>query len=134
MDKIPDLRAACGDGNSDAEYWYFLWVHHIHLFLGFFYGQSVPERAATLIHECRHGTGGRVYDANFPRGSAMGEGQPGADSSWTFRGAWMFEALYLWWYYADGRNASLPLREHARQTAQFYFDNCFARHPGFVIH
>jgi hypothetical protein len=134
MDQLPDLRASCGDGNDDAEYWYFLWIHHVYLFLGFFYNESVPERAATLLHECRHiGGQDRTHDANFPNGSIYGEGTSGADSSWDFHGSWMFEALYLWWYYADGRNTNLALRERARQVAQEVIDNCFATHPGFTI-
>jgi hypothetical protein len=132
-DLINDLRPYCGDGSANARAWdYWIFGTDIDLYLGFFYGLDVPGRAGTLIHECRH-LGGKGHDANFPAGSAFPAGRSGADSSWNYRGAWMFDALYLWWFYADGRRTTRALREAAKQRAQMIIDNAFATHPGFTI-
>jgi hypothetical protein len=89
-------------------------------------------RASTLVHESRH-LGGKGHNANFPKGSIYGEGKSGADSSWGYEGAWMFEVLYLWWFYADGRRTTQALKDRAKQEANLYIDNAFATHPGFTI-
>jgi hypothetical protein len=85
-----------------------------------------------LIHESRH-QGGKPHDANFPSGSVFGSGKSGADSSWDYEGAWMYGALYLWWYYAEGARTTSALRERARQRGNLVIDNAFATHPGFSI-
>ena len=89
-------------------------------------------RAETLLHEARH-RGGKSHDATFPAGSVFGEGKSGADSTWGYEGAWMYGALYLWWFYADGRRTTTALRQAARQRANLVIDNAFATHPGFTI-
>lgn len=76
--------------------------------------------------------GGRSHNANFPAGSVFGEGS-GADSNWDYEGAWMYEALYLWWFYADGRRTPPALRQRAKEIAQLIIDNAFATHPGIII-
>ena len=83
------------------------------------------------MHESRH-EGGRPHDANFPAWSAFPAGG-GADSTWGNEGAWMYGALYLWWFYAAGARTTPALREAARVRAQFVIDNAFATHPGYVI-
>jgi hypothetical protein len=45
----------------------------------------------------------------------------------------MYGALYLWWFYADGRRTTWALRQAARQRANLVIDNAFATHPGFTI-
>ena len=62
--------------------------------LPFFYQRDVVGRAATLVHESRH-FGGKSHDANFRSWSAFPVGKSGADSSWDYQGAWMFDVLYL---------------------------------------
>ena len=64
---------------------------------------------------------------------AMGFNVPADDSSWGYEGAWMYGALYLWWFYADGRRTTTALRRAARQRANLVIDNAFATHPGFTI-
>jgi hypothetical protein len=98
----------------------------------FFYGEDVVQRAGTLIHESRH-LGGKPHDANFRAGTVFPAGMRGADSSWGYEGAWMYHALYLWWFYHDGRRTTNALRESARQTANLIIDNAFVTHPGFTI-
>ncbi|MGH9879441.1 MAG: hypothetical protein ACRD5H_17560 [Nitrososphaerales archaeon] len=131
--QIDDLEAKCGDGSAIAaaiQGWFV--DDRVELYLGFFYNKNVPGRAETLIHEARH-MGGKSHDANFPSGSVFGAGKSGADSSWGYHGAWMYGALYLWWFYADGRRTTWALRQSAKQRAQLVIDNAFATHPGFTI-
>jgi hypothetical protein len=45
----------------------------------------------------------------------------------------MYETLYLWWFYADGRRSTTALKDRARQEARVYLNNAFATHPGFDI-
>ena len=94
--------------------------------------QLRANRAETLIHESRH-QGGKPHDANFPAGSVFGAGKSEADSSWGYEGAWMYGALYLWWYYAEGARTTSALRECARQRGNLVIDNAFATHPGYSL-
>lgn len=123
-----DLRALCGDGSAIAA----SFGGRIELYLGCFYSEDVPGRVETLLHESRH-EGGKPHDATFPSWSAFPVGASGADSSWEYEGAWMYGALYLWWFYAAGARTTPALRDAARQRAQFVIDNAFATHPGYVI-
>jgi hypothetical protein len=45
----------------------------------------------------------------------------------------MFGALYLWWFYADGRRTTNALRQAAKQRGNLIINNAFATHPGFNI-
>ena len=131
--QIDDLRSKCGDGSAIAAAFSGFFVDdRVELYLGFFYNKNVPGRAETLIHESRH-MGGKSHNANFPSGSVFGAGKSGADSSWEYHGAWMYGALYLWWFYADGRRTTGALRQSAKQRANLVIDNAFATHPGFTI-
>lgn len=111
--------------------WYVFFTK-VELYLPFFYSRDVPSRASTLVHESRH-IGGKPHDAYFPRGSSFGMGSWGADSSWDYKGAWMFDALYLWWFYAAGQRTTSAIRQLAKQRGNVLIDNCFATHPGFNI-
>jgi len=126
--QIDDLRSLCGDGTAIAS----AGSGRIEVYLGFFYTKDCPGRAETLVHESRH-LGGKSHNANFPTGSVFGAGKSGADSTWGYQGAWMYGALYLWWFYADGRRTTWALRQAARQRANVVIDNAFATHPGFTI-
>ncbi len=111
---------------------------HVDLFLWFFYpldgsgNADVVARAGTLVHESRH-IGDKPHDAQFPRGSVYGAGKDGADSSWDYQGAWMYHALYLWWFYAAGTRTTLALRQSAKQNANVILTNAFANSPGFLV-
>ncbi|MCA1623239.1 MAG: hypothetical protein LC768_11560 [Acidobacteria bacterium] len=130
---IDDLRSKCGDGSAIATAFSGVFVNdRVELYLGFFYAESVVERAATLLHEARH-MGGKSHNADFPAGSIYGEGNSGADSSWDYQGAWMYGVLYLWWFYAAGARTTSAMRERARQIGNRDIDNAFAKHPGFSI-
>ena len=92
----------------------------------------LPERASTLVHEARH-MGGKDHNANFPAGSVFGAGNSGADSNWEYEGAWMYETLYLWWFFAAGARTTTAMKQRARQVGNVIIDNAFATHPGFNI-
>jgi hypothetical protein len=126
--QIDSLRSRCGDGTLIGE----AGGSNVDLFLGFWYEYNAVSRAAILLHEARH-IGGKPHDARFPAGSVYGEGMSGADSTWGYEGAWMYETLYLWWFYADGRRTTQALRDRARLEGNVNIDNAFATHPGFNI-
>ncbi|MGX5187137.1 hypothetical protein ACWKT5_31370 [Streptomyces avermitilis] len=127
-ENIRNLRSKCGDGTFVA----FTSGNLVELYLGMWYGQAVPERASTFVHEARH-AGGKDHNDKFPSGSVFGAGQPGADSDWNYEGAWMYETLYLWWYFAAGTPTTPAMRERARQMGNLYLDNAFAVRPPFRI-
>lgn len=130
--QIDDLRSKCGDGSDIARTWSGFWVNDkVELYMGFFYNRDVVERAGVLVHESRH-EGGKSHNARFPSGSIYGTGDQ-ADSSWKYKGAWMYHALYLWWFYAAGTRTTPALRQSARQRGNLIIDNAFATHPGFNI-
>lgn len=129
---INDLISKCGDGSAIAASFSGCFVDdRVELYLGYWYDQSVPVRASTLLHEARH-QGGKPHNANLPSGSAYGSG-PYADSSWGYEGAWMYEALYLWWFYAAGARTTSAMKSLARQEGNIIIDNAFATHPGYSI-
>lgn len=125
---IDDLRSKCGDGSAIAR----ASGDTVEVYLGFFYTKDVPGRAETLIHESRH-VGGKPHNDSFPAGSVFGAGKSGADSNWGYEGAWMYGALYLWWFYAAGARTTSAMRERARQRGNLVIDNAFATHPGYSI-
>ena len=127
-DQVNQLWAKCGDGSAIAT----TFGDRIELYLGCFYQKDVSGRAETLVHESRH-RGGKPHNATFPAGSVFGAGKGGADSDWGYEGAWMFGALYLWWFYADGRRSTTALKNAAKQRANVVIDNAFATHPGFTV-
>jgi hypothetical protein len=130
---IDDLQSKCGDGSATARSFTGIFVNdRVELYLGFFYSEDVPSRAGTLIHEARH-QGGKGHDANFPAGSVFGAGKSGADSNWGYEGAWMYDALYLWWFFAAGARTTSAMRQRARQRGNLIIDNAFATHPGYSI-
>lgn len=130
---IDDLISKCGDGTAIASSFSGCFVNdRVELYLGYWYNQAVPVRTSTLMHEARH-QGGKPHNANYPTGSIYGAGTSGADSSWDYHGAWMYETLYLWWFYAAGSRTTSAMRQLARQEGNIYIDNCFATHPGYSI-
>jgi len=126
---IDDLRSKCGDGTAVATSF---GNGTVELYLAFWYASDVIARVETLCHEARH-EGGKPHNATFPAGSIYGAGRQGADSTWQYEGAWMYGALYLWWFYAQGVRTTSALKERARQRGNVVIDNAFATHPGFHI-
>ncbi len=131
--QLDDLRSKCGDGSANAtSFSGACQDNRVELYLGFFYNKDVPTRAGTLLHEARH-QGGKGHNAKFPTGSIYGAGKDGADSNWQYEGAWMYDALYLWWFYAAGTYTTSAMKDLARQRGNVVIDNAFATHPGYSI-
>jgi hypothetical protein len=131
-EQIRDLRALCGDGSAIAITFSGAFVtDRVELYRGYWYNQAVVERASTLVHEARH-MGGKSHNASFPAGSVYGSGS-GADTSWEYGGAWMYEANYLWWFYSAGANTTTAMKNLARQQGNIIIDNAFAKRPTFHI-
>ena len=124
---IDNLRASATNGSSRTT----PVGRALELYTPFFYSKHAPGRAETLLHESRHDA--LSHNAKFPKGSTFGEGKDGADSNWAYNGAWMYGALYLWWYYAQGARTTSALRELARQRANVVIDGAFAEHPGYSV-
>ena len=120
-DQMHDVTARCGDGTANATTFTGGSNSRVELYLPFFYQRDVVGRAATLVHESRH-FGGKSHDANFPSWSAFPVGKSGADSSWDYQGAWMFDVLYLWWFYAAGARTTAALQQSAKQRGNFLLD------------
>ena len=129
---MDDLRAGCGT-NPNAIATTF-GSDRTELYLNFFYGSSVIERAAVLLHESRHYDVG--HNADFPPDSGIpntpaNKGQ--ADKKWGEGGAYQYEVAYLSWFHNVAPAASIAMRERARQRANWCLDNAFAQDPGFRI-
>jgi len=111
-------------------------AQNLTLYLTFFYsGGGVDQvccRAGTLLHESRH-IGGKPHNASFPAGSTFGAGKDGADSDWGYEGAWMYDALYLWWFYDSGTRTSLAMKKAAKQRANVILTDAFAAPTGLMV-
>jgi hypothetical protein len=98
----------------------------------FFYANTVPSRASTLVHESRH-ISGKTHRGKFPPGSTYGAGGTGADESWAWNGAWRWQAVWLAWYWAAAINSTSPLRAKARDDANVIMGGAFESPPGFTF-
>lgn len=93
----------------------------------FFYGEVVVERAGTILHESRHAAGkGHNGGSSCPRTTSC-------DTNWSYKGANMYQVLYLWWFYVDGTRTTTGMRNYAQQEGQRIIDRGFVTNPGYVI-
>lgn len=129
---IDELDGRCGSGKKDKgdralTWWEFGSDNRTELYWPFFYGESVVQRAGTILHESRHAAG-KPHDTTpfCPR-------QAGCDSSWSYKGANMYQVLYLWWFRVDGTRTTQAMRDLARTEAQNIINSGFTTNPGFVI-
>jgi hypothetical protein len=123
-----ELDARCGDGSANATSFTGAFVDdRVELYLGFFYGLSVAERAGTIVHESRH-QGGKNHNggSGCPRGRSC-------DTNWAYHGANMFHVLYLWWFAVDGTRTTTAMRDLARNRARIVHNTAFNTNPGFSI-
>ncbi len=129
---IDELDGRCGSGDKNkgnrATTWYGPFIDNTtELYWPFFYGENVVQRAGTILHESRHGAGkGHDAGSSCPRGASC-------DSSWGYKGANMYQVLYLWWFRVDGTRTTSAMREFARAEGQWIINNGFQTNPGFVI-
>ena len=140
MREIDELDARCGDGGSRAyTRWGVFIDNYTNLYLPFFYGENVVERAGTLLHESRHadwcghnGNDGSnkcpsqsdSCDESFENGCS-GFGSPSG------RGAVGFQAVWLWWFTvdADSITGTSTRKAFARDEANRIFDTMFDVSP-----
>lgn len=126
--KTDELDARCGNGTAAATSFTGWFVNdRVELYLGFFYGMSVPVRAGSILHEARH-QGGKGHNggSGCPRGTSC-------DTNWAYQGANMYEVLYLWWFAVDGTRTTTAMRNLSRTRARAVHNTAFNTNPGFSI-
>jgi hypothetical protein len=96
------------------------------------YGTVGGGENITLFLSFFYTNGGSDVRDVIARAATFGSGS-GADSSWAYEGAFMYQALYLWWFYAEGKRTTIALQQSARTRANLIINNAFAEHPGFVV-
>ena len=130
--KIDELDGRCGSGSATSgaratTYTGAFVDDRTVLKWPFFYGEVVVERAGTVLHESRHAAG---------KGHNGGSGCPrkkSCDTNWAYKGANMYQVLYLWWFYVDGTRTTTGMRDYAQQEGQRVIDRGFVTNPGYVI-
>ncbi len=128
---IDELDGRCGNGTTSGTvattYWGWQDNRTV-LKWPFFYGQSVVERAGSIVHEARHAAWWNSHNggSGCPRGSSC-------DKRWSDMRANSYEVLYLWWFYVDGVRTTTGMRNFARQRGQTVIDTGFNTNPGYVI-
>lgn len=142
-----EVDAACdrGDGvletyakyREDAgnEYTQFYW--------GFFYGQSVPERAMSIFHESRHADGcshnamdlGSSVDDSWNDGCEWSwwEDNDGMSELPSEAGARQYEAMWGWAFYKYGQNTTPALRARALAAVNDIFHYNYRHRPCFRV-
>jgi hypothetical protein len=121
-----ELDAKCGSGRANgcliAQNFRGLDDYTV-LYWPFFYGQDVPSRAATIVHEARHADGsGHNGGTTCPNGGSC-------DSNWGYNGAITYEVLYLWWLRAQGTGVSTAARNLARTRGNALLASNFNTRP-----
>lgn len=130
--KIDELDGRCGSGSATSgaratTYTGAFVDDRTVLKWPFFYGEVVVERAGTILHESRHAAGkGHNGGSSCPR-------KKSCDTNWAYKGANMYQVLYLWWFYVDGTRTTTGMRNYARQEGQRIIDRGFVTNPGYVI-
>jgi hypothetical protein len=145
MREFDELDARCGDGSSKRAHtqWGVVVDNYTQLYLPFFYGENVVERAGTLLHESRHadwcGHNGNDGSNRCPAMSdscdeSFGDGCTGVGSP-SGRGATGYQALWLWWFTvdADGITGTSVRKAFARDEANRILSTMFDVNPCFNI-
>lgn len=121
-----ELDARCGSGRANGcliaqnfrgvdDYTVLYWP--------FFYGQDVPSRAGTIVHEGRHADGsGHNGGSGCPNGGSC-------DTTWGYNGAIRYEVMYLWWVRARGNGLSPATRSLAQTRGNALLANNFNTRP-----
>jgi hypothetical protein len=129
--KIDELDGRCGNGTTSgvaATTYSGLQDNRTVLKWPFFYGSNVVERAGIIVHEARH-AGGKGHNAGSrcPQGASC-------DTTWGYKGANMYQTLYLWWFYVDGTRTTSAMKNFAKLQAQRTIDRAFVTNPGYTIY
>jgi hypothetical protein len=141
MREIDELDARCGSSATTRAHtqWGPIVDNYTELYLPFFYGENVVERAGTILHESRHAdwcghngndgsnkcsAGSDSCDESFEDGCS-GIGSPSG------RGATGFQALWMWWFTvsADSITGTSTRKAFARDEANRIFNTMFDVNP-----
>jgi hypothetical protein len=96
------------------------------LYLPFFYGFNVVERAGSILHEARHASGVDHSSCSCPRGRSC-------DSNWALNGANRYESVWLWDFSQFAVNTTFTLKQRARDFGNNLLRTSFCQDPGFFI-
>jgi len=123
---IDELYGRCGNGQTSgvlATTFTGLQDNRTELYWGFFYGQDVPSRAGTIVHEARHADGGPDHNC-----SSCSAGS--CDSNWGLFGSRTYEVLYVWWLrFAGGGSITSATSGLAQARANTVLATAFCRRP-----
>jgi hypothetical protein len=92
--------------------------NYTELYLPFFYGYSVPERARTIVHEVRHAEWRMHDDCSCPR-------RRSCDARWDDGGANSYQIFYLWWFVHSGLNTTTAMQRRAQDRANDILERGF---------
>jgi hypothetical protein len=129
---IDELDARCPHGRPSAST-QIPWLNTFgdawtQLYPNFFWGKWAAERAGTLVHEARHGSGAphNAYDWECGQGGSC-------DTNWEFNGANTYEILWNWWYWYQATNAPPGGKKRAKFAGNYDLANSFRDRPPYII-
>lgn len=122
--EIDELDGRCSNDALATTYWGWFVNDRTQLKFPFFYGQGVPERAGTIVHEARHADGkGHVSDC-CPRGASC-------DSYWLDYRANTYQVIYLGWFIHSGTNTTTAMKRRAQSRANSILRTGFCKATSF---
>ncbi len=128
--EIDELDGRCGNGGTSgvvARTYQSAFVNdRTQLEFPFFYGQGVPERAGTIVHEARHADGRRHNSCSCPRGGSC-------DQRWLDKGANSYENLYMWWFVDRGINTTTTMKRRAQHRVNNLLARAFCTRTSFRL-
>jgi hypothetical protein len=125
---IDELDARCEGHNGALAHtqWGPIIDNYTQLYLSFFYGYSVPERAGTIVHEARHAEWRGHDSCSCPRGASC-------DARWEDGGANSYQIYYLWWFVDSGVNTTTAMKQRAQDRANDILGRGFCTPTSFRL-
>jgi len=127
---IEELDGRCGNGSTSGvvatTHRGALVNDRTELKFPFFYGQGMPERAGTIVHEARHADGISHDSCNCPRGGSC-------DQRWGDRKANDYGILYMWWFVDSGVNTTTAMKRRAQNRVNNVLAGGFCESTTFRI-
>lgn len=143
--ELDELDGRCGSGSASSgtrahtEFFPVIADEYTELYWPFFYGESVVERAATIVHEARHAHGLCQHEGNCPRGGSScdpsyEDGCVGFGSG-SGKGCNAYQVLYLSWFAYSARDGWITqaIRDHAVFEANTILARAFEKDPCFRL-
>lgn len=128
--EIDELDGRCGNGGTSGSlattYWGWFIDNRTVLKFPFFYGQGVPERAGTIVHEARHADWVGHTSNCCPRGGSC-------DSQWLDYGANTYQIMYLCWFVHSGVNTTTAMKRRAQARANDILRTGFCTSTSFRL-